>query len=388
MTDLELLFLVLGIIYCWECSCWAGQGLVGFRSWLGKSWSPVKPSRVLGTQRAGMIAAVPLPPLGTLFLSQSLPFSISSTGVTAGGAVASSNAAFLPFAEINKIEARASSLLLNSKPFVKASSPHSATYLAGFLEKVRSAKPDERNQILERELGHAFQTKAIERRWEEFKTETQGLRISANFLFIFLFLLAPLTLWRIGLVLAWPWLLAGLVVSTSTIAFQYYQAHKKLYPKAEDERFTQCIILVLSPASAVRALDVLSRPVLDKFHPLAITKVFCSKTQFRTLAAEFLRDLTYPIGQRPAQVDSAAQSTEESARRLSKTLTETFLRGAGLKPDELLQPPPPNDPTSQLYCPRCLAQFTSGSRLCSDCGDVALIPFEPTLAKRHEPDRG
>ena len=33
MSDLQLLFLVLALLYGWECACWINRGSVAFRSW-------------------------------------------------------------------------------------------------------------------------------------------------------------------------------------------------------------------------------------------------------------------------------------------------------------------------------------------------------------------
>ena len=38
MTDLELLFLVLAVVYGWECACWTPRGSVGFVTWRGRRY--------------------------------------------------------------------------------------------------------------------------------------------------------------------------------------------------------------------------------------------------------------------------------------------------------------------------------------------------------------
>src|SRR5436853_594007 len=63
---------------------------------------------------------------------------------------------------------------------------------------------------------------------------------------------------------------------------------------ATEERFNLFIILLLAPASAIRASDALSRPLLEEFHPLAVARVLSKADDFHELAAQSLRELTYP----------------------------------------------------------------------------------------------
>jgi hypothetical protein len=387
MTDLELLFLVLGIIYLWECCWWAKRGAFGFRTWLGKRWSATEPSRSLGTQSAGLVLAVPLPPLGTLVTSQVLPLALSPDAVLApagpdaglriGGAQEGN---LVSFAEMTRVETRAKTVYINGKPFLKSASPGVAAYLAGVIDRVRATKSSERKAVLEREMARRFDSEAIRRRWAECETQLRGLRFSTNLLFFYLFALAPLMLWRVGLIRAWPWLLIGLLICTVTIATHYYRAHKQLYPEGEDERFTHFIILLLSPASAVRAQDLLTRPILECFHPVAVAKIFCPAHTFETLAKRFLRQVTYPGSTGSSGQDQFEAEAEQYDRELKKRVLEGFLKANGLSAKELLRPPAPTDPSCVSYCPRCLAQFTKERGQCSDCGGVELISFSRKIA--------
>ena len=395
MTDLELLFLVLGIIYLWECGWWASRSSLGFRTWLGKGWTVARPSRAFGTQRAGLVVAAPLPPLGTLLTTHTFPLLLSPDGVLAYAnpgldlsGPGPRPGRFAPFAEIKQIEARAKSIRLNGKEFLRTASPTFAAHLAYILEQLRLAKVEDRKKIIERELDRAFETRAVERLWDEFQKHAAGLRFSVNLLFIYLFALIPFMLWRVGVIRGWPWILGGLLICTLTIALQYHGTHKKFYPSAEDERFTHFIILLLSPASAVRALDLLTRPLLETFHPLAVAKVLCTPSRFERLATEFLREITYPDIRSTADGHADAVSAESFARELNKKFMESFLRRSGLDPKQLLRPPPATDPSCQSYCPRCLAQFTKSSGECPDCGAVELIAFTVNAAQPTAPAGG
>ena len=75
------------------------------------------------------------------------------------------------------------------------------------------------------------------------------MRLLTNCLFGFLFVFAPALIWRFGLRQSWLGLLAGILGFTVATAIFFGRAHKKLYPAAEDERFTHFLTILLSPAT-------------------------------------------------------------------------------------------------------------------------------------------
>lgn len=381
MTDLELLFLVLGIIYVWECAWWGRRDAVGFRTWFGSRWKVLHPGRLLGNQRGGFAFAHPLPPLGTLLTSNPWPLSLSPEAVLAyvAPAIDSANrlpqtAGFLLFDEIQTIEARGKKVRANGKLLLKAGSASRAAHIADTLQRLRQKTAAERPRAIADVIEGLFDTKAIRLRWELFQKEIAGLRWAANFLFVYLFLLAPALIWYFGLESTWKWLLLALLGCTSTVTVLFHRAHKRLFPEAEDERFTHSIIVLLSPASSIRALDLLSRPLLENFHPLATAQVFCKETAFAGLAQACLRELRYPALPLCPRPEPAAQAAESYARALVLKSLETFLKRNSLQPETLLRPPP-QEPGCRSFCPRCQAQFTAAAGSCPDCGGLELLPF-------------
>ena len=380
MSDLELLFLVLGIIYVWECGWWAKRGSIGFRTWLGKSWALTQPSRLLGNQTSGLVLAHPLPPLGTLLTCHVWPLSISPDAVLSYVPPSVDAARRIPgtgtlfrWDGIKRVEAKGKKVQVDGKLLVRAASPSFGSFVAAKLEIVRQASKADRKRIIERIVEESFDTKKIQRRWQELLESSAALRFATNFLFFYLFGFVPLTLWRLSLSRTWVWLLVGLLCCTLSIAVQFYQMHKRLFLEAEDERFTHFIIVLLSPASALRAHDLLSRTLLEAFHPLGVAQVFCSRPAFKRLAEDFLRELRYPIS--APHPEPLAQTTERYARELLLNRVEKFLRSHGVHPEELLAGPPRSDPGCLSFCPRCHAQFTLSEGACPDCGSVQLLQF-------------
>ena len=382
MSDLELLFLVLVVVYAWECAGWLRRGSVVFRTWLGRRWRIVHPGALLGNQRGGAFFASPFPPLGTVLTGNQFPLSLSGEAVLAFTAP-SLNPGWRPpqtgrlfrVPEFRTIDAIRNKVRVNGELFVKASSPTFAASIAQRLRSWKSLPPAEREKALPQFFHDSLDTKAIEQRWSEFQEETRSLRLLTNILFGYLFVLAPLFVWRFDLKHYWVGLLLGLLACTSATAVLFHRAHKRFYPEADDERFTHFLLILLAPATTIRAADVLSRPLFEEFHPLAIAKVFCSEPAFREFARRVLLEIRHPGLPVCPHDEPGAREAERQSRAALRTAVEEFLRRNGAKPEELVKPPSPMEEGCRSYCPRCQAQFTTIEGVCADCGGLPLVRF-------------
>lgn len=387
MTDLELLFLVLAVLYLWECAWWVRRGAVGFQTWLGKRWRIGHPSTLLGNPGGGFMLANPLPPLGTLLLGYQLPVSISSKGVLAF--VASSvnpgwrppqTGNWFPWDKIQAVRVSGKKVLINGQQFLKAASPGLALHLKQHLETFLKASAPQRDELLRRLTSDSLDIKTVGNRWTQFQEKTFRLRALTNLLLLYLFLAAPLMIHWFSLERAWLPLLVGLLVCTCSAAILFRRVHKDFYPKCEDERFTHFILVLLSPVSAIRACDMLSRPLFETFHPLALAKVFCPDAGFRAFAQSIVRELRNPGLPLCPSTDAAAVQTEQQSRALLEGEITKFLQRAGIAADELVRPPTPTDESCRAYCPRCQAQFTTTAGVCEDCGGLTLVAFKKEAA--------
>jgi len=382
MTDLELLFLVLAVVYGWECACWTPRGSVGFVTWQGRGWRLKHPAALLGNQRGGFIFASPLPPLGTVFTAHQFPLSISAEAVLAfvasnisPGARPQQTGKLVQFTELRKVEVRGRKLLLNGEVFIKAATPTFAENLAKQVRELAKVPGGERPRLIEQLVKATFDTKSLEARWQEFRERTRHIRLLTNFLFAYLFGFAPALIWSFGLSQSWLGLLIGLFLSTLATALFFRSAHKKFYPAAEDERFTHFVTILLSPATAIRAHDVLSRPLLETFHPLAIAKMFCGGQEFNKFARIVLIELRHPALPVCPGEKQIALLAEGSFRAILQRAVEKFLKQSKVDAEYLTQPIAPADETCKSFCPRCEAQFTTIEGRCADCGGLSLVPF-------------
>lgn len=381
MNDLHVLGLVLLGLYLWESAFWLPHGALAFLFGYGRGWRIRFPSRLLGSQRGGFGLAFPLPPLGTVLTASPYPLSLSSGAVLAyvpfalGDWRPAQTARFIPFQQIRQVEARGRQVRVNGEIFLRAHSPRAAWELARHLDELTGLPGPERRGRIEEIFQGRFDTDALRRRWQSFAVRARPLRWWANGLFAYLFILCPLLASRVGLKPTWPFLLAGLGGLTLIISLQARRLHHAFYPAQDEERFSLSLTLLLSPPSAVRALDALSKPLLHAFDALALARVFCSDHHFRELARAVLLDVRMPARPHCPATEPQALETETESRQTLRRILEEFLRREGLDPEQLAGPPARSDEAALAYCPRCQAQYAIREGCCADCGGLPLQPF-------------
>jgi hypothetical protein len=241
-----------------------------------------------------------------------------------------------------------------------------ASFLAGVLDRVRKSSVRDRDRAFEREFEKMFDAQKVALRLEEYQAHSVFLRAACVLLFVFLFIMAPVLVRLRGLERIWPVLLAYLVWSLAWIGWSFLRAHRALYPEQKEGRWQQVMVLALSPFSAIRANDVLLRDLFCDFHPLAVGQVLLSNEEFRGQAERILRHSLF-------RADGDATSSDAVMRRV----LQAFLTKIEMPPKELLRPLQRESENCQTYCPLCLAQFFLAEGECPDCGDVPLKKFPP-----------
>jgi len=385
MSDLQLLFLVLGALYGWECACWIGRGTVAFTTWSGRIWREAHPGTLLGNQSGGFVFTHPLPPLGTFFAANQFPLSLTpeavlayvATNVNSGWRPAQTGR-FLPFDAIHDVKARGKKVTVNGELWLTAPSASFAQRVAAELARLAKLPLSGRQKAVPELIRASLDERVVAQRWQDFQKQFRNVRRLSNSLFVYLLVVVPVLIWHFGFMLSWLGLLVGLVALTTTAAVLFHRAHRALYPNAEDERFTHTLTIALAPTSALRAHDALSRPLVEMFHPLAVAKVLLPEARFRLFARRVLLDIRHPALPLTPRDDPAQRATESQARTALRQSAEQLLKRSGIEPDELCRAPMPADKSCRAYCPRCGAQFTTPVGSCADCGGLALMAFAAT----------
>ena len=386
MNDVQLLFVVVAALYVWECACWLRRGGVAFSSWLGRDWRALQPGSLIANQAGGFVLAWPFPPLGTLFIANQFPLSLSPEGVL--GFVATNvnpgwrpaqSGRFVRFEEIREARVRGRKVLVNGEELAACASPALARRSVELLRHLAKLKSSQRGDAIAEFNQACLDATAVEKLWKEFTTRAAPIRALSNGLIAYVFVVVPAVIWQVGFKLSWLGLLLGLLGLTGATAFFFMRAHRALHPSAQDERFTHTLTILLAPTSAMRATDALSRPLLEQFHPLASAKVLLPEAEFREFARRLWLDLQHPALPLCPNEMPGARETELQSRLALVAVVERLLEQNGIAPDELNQPPQPNDDTCCGYCPRCQAQFTTSEGNCADCGGLSLVSFKRSV---------
>lgn len=382
MSEVESLFLVLALLYGVECLGWVRRGAVVFRTFWGTRWRAVHPSPYLGGQRGGMFFAHPLPPLGGIVLSAQLPCSLSADGLLAfvasgvnPGGRPPQRGSFLRWEQIESLAAEGKWLKVNGAAWFKFGSAHAAHWLAAELKRIQQLPHAQRGPAIRELLAGTLDHEAVRTGWLAAQPEVCRLRRWANSLFGLMFVVVPALHWQLGLKACWPVVVVGWLAHTITIAVLFRRAHARLCPAAEEERFTHFFTSLLAAPTAARAHDLLTRPLLERFHPLAVARVLAEAGEFRAFARHMIRELRHPALPVCPVKGEGAEGAERFMRETMRELVEAGVRQAGLDPDALLVPPTPLDDACHSYCPRCEGQFMALTGACADCGGIPLQPL-------------
>jgi hypothetical protein len=263
-------------------------------------------------------------------------------------------------------------VIFSKHTLLKAPSARLARDLAFTLHRLASIPPNQRTPAIRDLFEGRLDRANFQRTWERFGQSSRTLRWLCNGLFIYVFIIVPGIIYFVGLNRCWLPLLLCLVTITSSIALHFRRAHSALYPEEHDERFTQSLTILLAPTTAIRALDLLARPLLERFHPLLIASAFCPQELFLTFARRVLLDLRQPALPICPLTDPAAIRMEQFSRETWLLVIEQFLCKTGLDLTDLTRAPVAADDSCHSYCPRCQTQFVWTSGQCADCGGVPL----------------
>ena len=322
MSDVQFLFAILGGLYAWECACWLRRGGVGFTTWLGSCWRTQHPATMVGNQNGGFILAALFPPLGTILTAYQLPFSLSPAGVLLfvssnvnPGWRPAQSARFWAWAQLADLKLRGKKVLLHHQVLFTSPTTTMANHLFQTLTALAKLPADERGPRIQQHLRAMLDSSQATKVWSAFQSATKTLRWLTNSLFVLIFIIAPLLIGLLGLAPVWLGLVIVLLTLTISIATLFARRHRQLWPAAEDDRFTQTLILALVPANSIRALDLISRPLLETFHPLTGAKLLLTPAAFRSFGRRILLDLRNPARPTCPNPDPQAIATEVFFRR-------------------------------------------------------------------------
>ena len=380
MSDAETLLIVLIVLYLSDCLRWVHRNSVSFVSPFGLGWQLVLPSVIFGNRQGGLLYLNPLPPLGTLHICQSLPVSFSPEGMCSyitqewtKGWPPVQVSRVIRYEDIKAVAASSNDVLINSELFVRCQSTSLAESLAHFIRDLARSPAETRGASITEQIEKMLDPAAARGRIAEYSTPILRQRISCISFFLYLFVLAPLVVFHASLIRLLPELIIGaLVIQFITLGF-YYHIHKSIHPRSKEERITNLIKMLLCPPTATRAIDVISRNLLERFHPITVAYLLCSEKEFQAFAQRVLLDLRYPLGVQ--DMSEEIQSIDRGFRRNVAASIESFIEKTDGNLEALLRPQFPEHSKYGSFCPRCLCGYIIASGQCADCVEIDLVPI-------------
>lgn len=239
---------------------------------------------------------------------------------------------------------------------------------------LRDAAPAERGATIDAALDRTLDADAARSRYGEVRAALPDVRLFQNLLFVFLFVGAPLLARFYPLARIWLRGLIVLAVLHFGTVLLLWRAHRRVYPAARAERWRHLAVLFLFPPASLRAADLVARPSLERFHPVAVAAALGREEDLRDVAGRVLRDAHHPRAPVTPSDDERARETEAWFRGRFAAAVERRVRAEGIDPDELLGPAPRQDAGAHAWCPRCLTEYARVDGDCSDCG-VGLREF-------------
>jgi hypothetical protein len=378
MSELELLSLVLAALYFWECLCWLRTESLALVKAFGR-WRSASPGRLLGNHGGGFILA-PLLPFGSVLVSAPYPLYLSPVGLASrlnvgAGSGAESQLSVIAWEELGEITAKGKRLFADGKLIARTNSVFRAHEMAEELRDIRKSPVKKREAAIVRLISIHFDRRRLHLRWKDFASRQAFLRELNCTLFALLLAVAPAAIWRFGLVRSWLPLVLTLIALTTGIAITFHRLHKHFYPALSDERFTHFLLNLLSPVTAIRSQDALTRPLLEQYHPVLLVCVFASSAEAIRVARPVLRSLAFAPSASKTREGAPFTKCRSFFLAAQREALEKLLRQSGIKPEELIGAPVARDSECRSYCPRCEAQFTRLGGECPDCGQGTLVPL-------------
>jgi hypothetical protein len=357
MTELESLFLVVLLIYLYQCIYWVPPGAAVFaldfrgrgkRRLHGFRWDALKTEGFL---------AWPLPPLTPLTVAAWPAFEVNPEAMSFRDA----NGEWVTSGWDQLVLTASESKLRANGGLIFQGREGQVLELSELLKRLQRADKRTRARMIESWLGNAMRASAASRRIQIFAGRSRLLRFLANVQLVFLFVVVPLMFGRMGPEILWR-LALFLLGMQVLITLEFWTVHKKLFGRPVDARLKSAVTILLSPMAAIRACDVLARDLFAGWHPLAASSAVLPAEEFTRFAGEQLRQWRFD--------DHHDSWYQETVGRLM----DRAIRQAGARPETLLLPAK-RESGCVAYCPRCLAQYLKTPEACTDCGFERPVAF-------------
>jgi hypothetical protein len=374
VSDLAGLYVVLVLIYAFECAAFVPRRALGVSRWFGR-WGVLRAFAPSAAWRRGFVVGEPWPPLSSALVTEPLPLVVGPDGLNA-----EELDDFVPWETVEEVSAQETRLVINGRTAARLATRAGARSLAEAFDGLGAQPRHERERRLRRWLDARFDDEAIETRLPIMERETRAARIAGNVLWAAVFLGLPMLLWT---PLATMFVTVGAVAGAGWIAaavlFEVALRRSRSLDRALRPDLLKRIAAIASPISAIRACDHFARELAGDLDPLAVAAPLVSPEELGRVGRARLVDLKYRPQQEPPEGGQADLDwwKRETLSRIGRTL-----RAHDVDPDELLAQPARDGDDVVGWCPICRQQYRGAGdeapRVCANpaCDEATLLPFD------------
>lgn len=159
----------------------------------------------------------------------------------------------------------------------------------------------------------------------------------------------------------------------------FFVLHRRLYPRAGQERGSLVFTALFVPAQALRLRLHLVAKLAGGLHPLSVALACAKPSVKHAIAADVVRDLRWP--RLAPGLDSVTEGFVRASGNLLAPLVDDMLRRQtpAITVESLLAAPARESSATCAYCPRCGDQFTRSDARCPH--GAPLVAFADDVRK-------
>ena len=269
---------------------------------------------------------------------------------------------FLSYKDIAKIEADGETVKVNGKAIMKTPAHKIARNFVSLVNELKSLDPSKRFIKIKSYLSESFDLQGAARLKLSHAKLFFYLKILCGFLFLNIFVMAPLVLYS-NLNAYVNIHVVALYIGSSylIIVVLTHLGHKRIYREEKLQRLYSLLSLICLPVSAMHVISYLTRDMYSRFHYLTTACALMPPVTFGELARKELFRIEYLASQ-------IKNSDWIESLNLERTNISILVKKAGLAIEALLSVPQKQDELATSYCPYCLCEYTKDFSECYDCG--------------------
>lgn len=380
LTDVELLYFSVLILYIIECIDRVDYNNLLFLSFDGSNYQTVhrKPKNRLGLYLKNLI-----PSIGYCYSVEIPKFYFGKELFVYTNYFSIGKDFVIPrivksfkYDEIQEIFIKDSWIYINNNKFCKCDNQNIADEAISIIHDIGKENENKREQILLIFLKNKCDFDILNNQNNQNKNKYQLLKFLCSAFGLIVFVIFPFLMYIYG----YNTFIIELLIFTffsNLLILHYYYKKSIASGVSKGKTFKTIAKSIFYPISTIRICDNLSNSAFLKYHPIAVALLLSNIKSKQLIITDCLRDLKCPqFSSRFTQEefdcikyhnDSIISIFIKSSTQIQKIFDEMHIVKVK-KWNEAIS-----------FCPRCLTEYKTNSEKCSDCNDIKLEKYTPSV---------